>query len=168
MTQPPPWAAHSSSWLPLQRIFPDIQPESPLVQLEAIPSSLIASYVGEEADSPPHHNLLLDSCRELKVTPKPPLLSRWHDSCSFCMAMRCCSSVHQRNSFYSIRSFPCPTCPRRWAKARIWNGNIITAEKDSYRCTEIRAAMEDFLVRRVWQWLGTKTYYLVGTFMRYR
>jgi len=41
--QPIPAPAHS---------FPNIQPESPLAQLEAIPSSPIASYVGEEAE--PH------------------------------------------------------------------------------------------------------------------
>ena len=34
-------------------IFPNIQPESPLIQLEVIPSSLITGYTGEEAD--PHH-----------------------------------------------------------------------------------------------------------------
>jgi len=30
--------------------FPEIQPTSPLVQLEAIPRSPIAGYMGEEAD----------------------------------------------------------------------------------------------------------------------
>ena len=35
-----------------EEIFPNIQLEPPLVQLETIPSSRIASYVGEEAE--PH------------------------------------------------------------------------------------------------------------------
>ena len=48
MTQPPPWAAHSFR----EEIFPNIQHESPLAQLEAIPSNPIASYTGEEAN--PH------------------------------------------------------------------------------------------------------------------
>jgi len=42
--------------------FPEIQPTSPLVQLEAIPPSPNTSYEGEGAD--PHHNLLPGSCRE--------------------------------------------------------------------------------------------------------
>jgi len=32
-------------------VFPNIQPESPMVQLAAIPSSPITSYTGEEANS---------------------------------------------------------------------------------------------------------------------
>ena len=44
-------------------IFPDIQTESSLAQLEAIPSNPITSYVAEEANT--HlHNLLSGSCRE--------------------------------------------------------------------------------------------------------
>ena len=38
-------------------LFPNIQPESPLAQLEAIPSSPITSYMREEADAPPHYSL---------------------------------------------------------------------------------------------------------------
>ena len=34
-----------------EEIFPNIQPEPPLVQLDAIPSHPITSYVGEEATS---------------------------------------------------------------------------------------------------------------------
>ena len=33
-----------------EEIFPNIQPEPPLAQLKAIPSSAIASYAGEEAN----------------------------------------------------------------------------------------------------------------------
>lgn len=56
-----------------EEVFPTIQPESPLAQVEAIPSSLIACDVGEEAD--PHHatasfQILIESD---KVFPKPPL-----------------------------------------------------------------------------------------------
>ena len=55
-------------------IFPNIQPESPLAQLEAILSSLIASYTREQADS--HH--ITASFKVVveinKVTPEPPLL----------------------------------------------------------------------------------------------
>jgi len=45
VTQSPSWAAHSSSF---GEVFPDILPEPPLVQLKAIPSHPVASYVGEE------------------------------------------------------------------------------------------------------------------------
>ena len=44
--QPVPAPDHSVG----EEEFPNIQPESPLVQLEAIPSHPIDSYVGEEAD----------------------------------------------------------------------------------------------------------------------
>jgi len=35
----------------MEEVFPNIHPESPLVQFETIPSSPIASYMEEEADS---------------------------------------------------------------------------------------------------------------------
>ena len=44
----PPVPDHSFG----KEVFPNVQPEYPLVQLEAIPSSPITSYLGEEAD--PH------------------------------------------------------------------------------------------------------------------
>ena len=54
VTLPPPWAACSNTAsLFGEEIFPNIQPEPPLVQLEAIPSHSITSYVGKEAN--PHH-----------------------------------------------------------------------------------------------------------------
>ena len=34
----------------LEEIFPNVQPESPLAQLEAVPSGPITGYTGEEAD----------------------------------------------------------------------------------------------------------------------
>ena len=47
----------TSSGIPFQislgeEVFPNVQPESPLVQPESVPSSPIASYMGEEAN--PH------------------------------------------------------------------------------------------------------------------
>ena len=42
--QPIPAPDHSLR----EEVFPNVQPESPLVQLEVIPSSFIASYMGEE------------------------------------------------------------------------------------------------------------------------
>ena len=54
-----------SAWpLFLREMFPNIQPEPPLVQLKATSSHPVAGYTGAEADPPPHHNLLLGSCRE--------------------------------------------------------------------------------------------------------
>ena len=51
VTPLPPWAAHSNtSPLSLRGNFLYIQPDPPLVQLEAITSCPITSYVGEEAD----------------------------------------------------------------------------------------------------------------------
>jgi len=47
--QPIPVPDHSFE----EEIFPNIQPEPLLVQLEATPSSSFASYTGKEAD--PHH-----------------------------------------------------------------------------------------------------------------
>ena len=57
-----------------EKFFPNIQPESPLAQLEAIPPSPIASYMGEEAD--PHLTTasLQVVVENNKVSPKPPLL----------------------------------------------------------------------------------------------
>ena len=55
-------------------IFLNIQPESPLPQLEAVPSSPISSYVEEEADV---HLATASSQVALqcnKVSPEPPLL----------------------------------------------------------------------------------------------
>jgi len=48
VTPPPPIPMPDSS---LRKAFPNIQLESPLAQLVAVPSSPIASYVREEADS---------------------------------------------------------------------------------------------------------------------
>jgi len=57
-----------------EEIFPSIQPEHPLVQLEAIPSRSITSYVGEEAN----HHLTTNSLQVViesnKVTPECLLL----------------------------------------------------------------------------------------------
>ena len=57
-----------------EELFPNIQPESPLVQLEAIPSSPIASYMGEEAD--PHLTItsIQSAVESNKITPQPPVL----------------------------------------------------------------------------------------------
>ena len=55
-------------------MFPKVQPESPLVQLEAIPSSLITSYVGEKADPYLTTTSLLIVVQKYKVSPDPPLL----------------------------------------------------------------------------------------------
>ena len=53
-------------------VFPDSLPESLLVQLEAIPSSPISSYMGEEAN--PHLTTLQLAVESDKVSPQPPLL----------------------------------------------------------------------------------------------
>jgi len=50
--------------------FPNVQLESPLAQLDAIPSSPISSYTGKEAN--PH--LTTTSFQVVKVSPEPPLL----------------------------------------------------------------------------------------------
>ena len=68
--QPLPVPDHSFG----EEVLLNIQPESPMLQLEAIPSSPIASYVGEEAD--PHLStislqIVIESD---KVSPEPPLL----------------------------------------------------------------------------------------------
>ena len=57
-----------------KEIFPNIQPESFLVQLEAIPSSPIISYVREQADlhlATVSFQVVVESD---KVSSKPPLL----------------------------------------------------------------------------------------------
>ena len=52
VTPPPPWAAHPSVWpLLCRHVFPNVQPASLLPQLEAVPSSPIPSYMGDEANS---------------------------------------------------------------------------------------------------------------------
>lgn len=47
-----------------EEVFPHVQPQSPLVQLQAIPSGSIASYMGEEYNPPPHHNRPSGGCRK--------------------------------------------------------------------------------------------------------
>ena len=68
--QPIPAPDHSLG----ENFFPNIQPESPLAQLEAIPSSPVACFMGEEAD--PHlaktpFQVVVESN---EVTPQPSLL----------------------------------------------------------------------------------------------
>uniref|UniRef100_A0A8V0XZW3 ENY2, transcription and export complex 2 subunit n=1 Tax=Gallus gallus TaxID=9031 RepID=A0A8V0XZW3_CHICK len=46
---PPPWAAHSSASF-REVVFPNVQPEPPPLQLEAIPSSPITSCTREESN----------------------------------------------------------------------------------------------------------------------
>ena len=55
-------------------VFPNIQPEPPLVQLEAIPSSPITSYTREEADPQLTATSLQAVIECSKVSPEPLLL----------------------------------------------------------------------------------------------
>jgi len=62
----------------LGEVFPNIQPESPVAQLEATHSHPITSYMGAEVN--PHlttasFQVLLESD---KVTPEPPLIQKDH------------------------------------------------------------------------------------------
>jgi len=56
-----------------EKFFPNIQPEPPLVQLEAFPSSFITGYAGEEAE--PHlSTTFLQAVVDCdKISPEPPL-----------------------------------------------------------------------------------------------
>lgn len=58
--QPVPLPDHTL-W---EELFPKTQPESLLVQLEAIPTNPIVSYMREEAKPPPLHQLPSGSCKE--------------------------------------------------------------------------------------------------------
>ena len=89
VTPPPPWAAcASASPLLLRRNVPSIQPEPPLVQLEAINSQPIA-VTWSRSWSPPHHNLLSGSCRKRGRETLPWVSSRFHLS-----AWLCCAQFH--------------------------------------------------------------------------
>ena len=55
-------------------VFPNVQPEPFLVQLEAIPSSPITDYMGEEADPQLTTTSLWVVIESNKVSPEPPLL----------------------------------------------------------------------------------------------
>jgi len=57
-----------------REVFPNVQPESPLEQLEAISSSPVASYIGEEADSHPTTISLQVDIESDRGHPDPPLL----------------------------------------------------------------------------------------------
>ena len=57
-----------------EELFPNVQPESPLVQLEAIPFSSIPSYRGVEANSHLTTTFLQEVLECSKVTPELPLL----------------------------------------------------------------------------------------------
>ena len=70
MTPPPPWAAHSSTLK--EEAFPNVQPESPWVQLEAIPSSPAASDMAEEANPQLSTTSLQVGAEHQKVSPEPP------------------------------------------------------------------------------------------------
>ena len=58
----------------LGEIFPNIQPEPPLAQFEAIPSHPIASYMGEESNPHLTTTSLQVAVESNKVIPEPPLL----------------------------------------------------------------------------------------------
>ena len=68
--QPIPAPDHSFR----EEMFPNIQPECPLVRLETIPSSPIASYMGEEANSHLATTSLQGVLEGYKVSPEPPRL----------------------------------------------------------------------------------------------
>ena len=55
-----------------EEIFPNIQPEPPLAQLQAIPFRSISTYAGEEADS--HFTSFQRVLESNKVSPEPPRL----------------------------------------------------------------------------------------------
>ena len=57
-----------------EEVFPNVQPESPLVQLEPIPSSFIAIYIGEEDNTYLTTTSLQTLVESSKVSPEPPLL----------------------------------------------------------------------------------------------
>ena len=67
--QPIPVPDHS-----FRVVFPNIQPQSPMVQLEAILSSPIAGYMGEEANPQLTTTSLQVVVESNKVSPEPPLL----------------------------------------------------------------------------------------------
>ena len=55
-------------------VLPNVQPEPFLVQLEAIPSSPITDYMGEEADPQLTTTSLWVVIESNKISPEPPLL----------------------------------------------------------------------------------------------
>ena len=68
--QPFPASDHSFG----EEIFPNIQPELPLVQHEAIPFTLIANYMGAEADCHFTAASLQVVVESSNVTLEPPLI----------------------------------------------------------------------------------------------
>ena len=67
-------AVSSSTWPIPQRRFPNVQPESPLAQLEAIHYSPTDSYMGEEVDFHLTTTPLQLAVESNKATPQTPLL----------------------------------------------------------------------------------------------
>ena len=59
-----------------EEIFPNIQPEPPLTQLEATPSGPIASYTGEESDPHLTTTSFQEAVESSKVSPKPFLQTK--------------------------------------------------------------------------------------------
>ena len=57
-----------------EEVFPNVQTESPLAQLEAILSSPIASYTGEEADVHRTATFFQVAVESDKVPSQPPLV----------------------------------------------------------------------------------------------
>lgn len=58
VTPPPPWSLPLPDHPFHEEILPNVQPEPPLVQLEAMTSGPVACYLGEEATPQPGYNIL--------------------------------------------------------------------------------------------------------------
>ena len=71
-----------------EEVFLNVQPESPLAQLETIPSSPIASYMGEEDNLHPTTTSFHGAVESDKVSPDSPLLQTEQSQFSQLLPMR--------------------------------------------------------------------------------
>ena len=90
--QPVPAPDHSLG----ENFFPNIQPESPLAQLEAIPSNPIASYAGEEADLHLVPPLVLSCCLTYVLCPHRSTAAVVLQQVGEKLGIQACLSAHTR------------------------------------------------------------------------
>jgi len=90
--QPIPAPDHSLG----ENFFPNIQPESPLAQLEAIPSNPIASYAGEEADLHLVPPLVLSCCLTYVLCPHRSTAAVVLQQVGEKLGIQACLSAHTR------------------------------------------------------------------------
>ena len=105
--QPVPMSDHSFS----KEIFPNIQSKPPLMQLEAIASRPVASYLGKETNTrltTPSFQVAVGSD---EVSPQPPLLQTKQPQLPQLLLLRLVLQTPHQPPCPSLDTLPAPQCP---------------------------------------------------------